>query len=334
MKAKKLLKISGIAVLSLVLLVVALWYSLPLLPVAPQVRMTRELLVQMTRNEEQLAALPEKSDTAYHHMQVVRQSFVPLGIRLMGPDPGIGEIAPLLPDMVRLFRAMARTDESYSHFTKPENGWRATAPAVEPDTRETLMRDTETFLRQAAEAADMQTQYAACATLALRWIPAHPQNEEQEKQMAGRTMAMLPAARPLIIRALDAPVEDNTVEPMMQALPVLHALYREVLKNDTPRLQKLLAELVQLDTSTLDTLRTVNDAPSAQAAAEKLLKIGKSRSCLFTRLAPLLLEGPEIPELQKLNEISPEIEKRAEELRKLPEPFYGCDELAELLSWG
>lgn len=334
MKAKKLLKISGTVVLTLVILAVAVWYTLPLLPMTPQGEMTRAILVEMTRNEEQLAALPEKSDTAYHHMQVVRQSFVPLGIRLMGPDPGIGEIAPLLPDMVRLFRAMARTDESYSHFTKPENGWRATAPAVEPDTREILMRDTETFLRQAAEAADMQTQYAACATLALRWIPAHPQNEEQEKQMAGRTMAMLPAARPLIIRALDAPVEDNTVEPMMQALPVLCALYREVLKNDTPRLQKLLAELVQLDTSTLDTLRTVNDAPSAQAAAEKLLKIGKSHSCLLTRLAPLILEEPEIPELQKLNEISPEIEKRIEELRKLPKPFYGCKELENLYTWG
>jgi hypothetical protein len=121
---------------------------------------------------------------------------------------------------------------------------------------------------------------------------------------------------------------------MMQALPVLRALYREVLKNDTPRLQKLLAELVQLDTSTLDTLRTVNDAPSAQAAAEKLLKIGKSHSCLFTRLAPLLLEEPELPELQKLNEISPEIEKRIEELRKLPKPFYGCKELENLYTWG
>ena len=78
---------------------------------------------------------------------------------------------------------------------------------------------------------------------------------------------------------------------------------------------------------------TVNDAPSAQAAAEKLLKIGKSHSCLFTRLAPLLLEEPEIPELQKLNEISPEIEKRIEELRKLPEPFYGCKELENLYTW-
>ena len=62
MKAKKLLKISGTVVLTLVILAVAVWYTLPLLPMTPQGEMTRAILVEMTRNEEQLAAQAENAD--------------------------------------------------------------------------------------------------------------------------------------------------------------------------------------------------------------------------------------------------------------------------------
>ena len=332
MKAKKLLKISGTVVLTLVILAVAVWYTLPLLPMTPQGEMTRAILVEMTRNEEQLAAQAEKSDTAYHHLQVMRQSFLPIAIQLIGPDPGVCEIAPLLPDILRLSVAASRTDKLYTHYTKPANGWLTTAPAVESEIQEELIRDTEAFFRQAAEAQDMQTQYAACAALALRWIPALPMDDEQESRMTQLTMVMAPAARPLLIRYLDT--RDDTVYPMMQALPALRALFREFLKQNPPQLQKLIAEIVQLDASTLETLRTVNDAATARTAAEKLRNINKRRNQLYIFLAPVLYDEPKHPELQKLDEFQPGIEKRVEELYKLPEPFYGCKELEDIFCWG
>ena len=332
MKAKKLLKISGIVALALVILAVAIWHTLPLLPMTPQGEMTRALMVQMAMNEEQLATQAEKSDTAYHHLRVVRQSFTSLLVHLMGPEPGIGETAPLIPDMAHLILAQSRTDELYTHYTKPENGWLATAPAVEPEIQEALARDTEAFFRQASAAEDMQTQYAACAALALRWIPALPQNNEQESRLTQLTVAMEPAARPLIIRYLDA--RNDTVTPMVKALPALRVLCREFLKQNPQHTQKLIAELVQLDTAVLETLRTVNDADSAATAAERLQDINKQFNRLLARLVYLLPERPESPEQQKLNEIQSEIEKRAAELHKLPDPFYGCKELADIFCWG
>jgi hypothetical protein len=170
-KVKKLLKISGIVILSLVVLAVAIWHVLPLLPMTPQGEMVRALVVQMTKNEEQLAAQTEKSDTAYHHLRAVRHAFPFLATRLMGPKPGDYRIAPLLPDILRLSVAASRTDKLYTHYTRPADGWLTTAPAVEPEIQEELIRDTEAFFRQAAEAQDMQTQYAACAALDTR--PPH-----------------------------------------------------------------------------------------------------------------------------------------------------------------
>ena len=332
MKVKKLLKISGIVILSLVVLAVAIWHVLPLLPMTPPGEMARALVVQMTKNEEQLAAQTEKSDTAYHHLRAVRHAFPFLATRLMGPKPGDYRIAPLLPDILRLSVAASRTDKLYTHYTRPADGWLTTAPAVEPEIQEELIRDTEAFFRQAAEAQDMQTQYAACAALALRWIPALPMDDEQESRMTQLTMAMAPAARPLLIRYLDT--RDDTVYPMMQALPALRVLFREFLKQNPPQLQKLIAEIVQLDASTLETLRTVNDAATARTAAEKLRNINERRNQLYIFLAPVLFDEPKCPELQKLDEFQPGIEKRVEELHKLPEPFYGCKELADIFCWG
>lgn len=332
MKVKKLLKISGIVILSLVVLAVAIWHVLPLLPMTPPGEMARALVVQMIKNEEQLATQAEKSDTAYHHLRAVRQAFPPLATRLMGPKPGDYRIAPLLPDILRLSVAASRTDKLYTHYTRPADGWLTTAPAVEPEIQEELIRDTEAFFRQAAEARDMQTQYAACAALALRWIPALPRNDEQESRMTQLTMAMAPAARPLLIRYLDT--RDDTVYPMMQALPALRALFREFLKQNPPQLQKLIAEIVQLDASTLETLRTVNDAATAHTAAEKLQSINKQRNRLYLFLVPVIYDEYKCPELQKLDEFQPGIEKRVEELHKLPEPFYGCKELADIFCWG
>lgn len=332
MKVKKLLKISGIVILSLVVLAVAVWHVLPLLPMTPPDEMARALVVQMIKNEEQLATQAEKSDTAYHHLRAVRQAFPPLAHRLMGPKPGDYRIAQLLPDILRLSVAASRTDKLYTHYTRPADGWLTTAPAVEPEIQEELIRDTEAFFRQAAEARDMQTQYAACAALALRWIPALPQNDEQESRMTQLTMAMAPAARPLLIRYLDT--RDDTVYPMMQALPALRALFREFLKQNPPQLQKLIAEIVQLDASTLETLRTVNDAATAHTAAERLQSINKQRNRLYLFLVPVIYDEYKCPELQKLDEFQPGIEKRVEELHKLPEPFYGCKELADIFCWG
>lgn len=332
MKVKKLLKISGIVILSLVVLAVAIWHVLPLLPMTPPDEMTRALVVQMIKNEEQLATQAEKSDTAYHHLRAVRQAFPPLATRLMGPKPGDYRIAPLLPDILRLSVAASRTDKLYTHYTRPADGWLTTAPAVEPEIQEELIRDTEAFFRQAAEARDMQTQYAACAALALRWIPALPRNDEQESRMTQLTMAMAPAARPLLIRCLDT--RDDTVYPMMQALPALRVLFREFLKQNPPQLQKLIAEIVQLDASTLETLRTVNDAATAHSAAERLQSINKQRNRLYLFLVPVIYDEYKCPELQKLDEFQPGIEKRVEELHKLPEPFYGCKELADIFCWG
>lgn len=332
MKAKKLLKISGVVILSLLVLAVAIWYTLPLMPMTPQGEMVRALVVQMTKNEEQLAAQTEKSDTAYHHLRAVRHAFPSLAHRLMGPKPGNYKIVPLLPDIVRLSAAASRTDKLYTHYTKPANGWHATAPAAGPEIQEALIRDTEAFFRQAAEAQDMQTQYAACAALALRWIPALPMNEEQESRMTQLTLAMEPAARPLLIRYLDT--RDNTVYPMMEALPALRVLFREFLKQNPPQFQKILTELVQLDASILETLRTVNDAATARTAAEKLRNINERRNQLYIFLVPVLYDEPKHPELQKLDEFQPGIEKRVEELYKLPEPFYGCQELEDIFCWG
>ena len=228
--------------------------------------------------------------------------------------------------------AASRTDKLYTHYTRPADGWLTTAPAVEPEIQEELIRDTEAFFRQAAEARDMQTQYAACAALALRWIPALPMDDEQESRMTQLTMAMAPAAQPLLIRYLDT--RDNTVYPMMEALPALRVLFREFLKQNPPQLQKLIAEIVQLDASTLETLRTVNDAATARTAAEKLRNINERRNQLYIFLAPVLYDEPKCPELQKLDEFQPGIEKRVEELHKLPEPFYGCKKLADIFCWG
>ena len=332
MKVKKLLKISGIVILSLVVLAVAIWHVLPLLPMTPPGEMARALVVQMIKNEEQLAAQTEKSDTAYHHLRAVRHAFPFLATRLMGPKPGDYRIAPLLPDILRLSVAASRTDKLYTHYTRPADGWLTTAPAVEPEIQEELIRDTEAFFRQAAEARDMQTQYAACAALALRWIPALPMDDEQESRMTQLTMAMAPAARPLLIRYLDT--RDDTVYPMMQALPALRVLFREFLKQNPPQLQKLIAEIVQLDASTLETLRTVNDAATARTASEKLRNINERRNRLYLFLVPVIYDEYKCPELQKLDEFQPGIEKRVEELHKLPEPFYGCKELADIFCWG
>ena len=333
-RMKKLLKVSGIVVLALAVLAVVTWHTLPLLPMTPQGEMTRAILVEMTRNEEQLAAQAEKSDAAYHHLQVMRQSFPPIAIQLIGPDPGVCEIAPLLPDMVRLSRACSRTDDLYSHYTKSENEWIATAPEVEPEVQAALVRDTEAFFRQAAEAADMRTQYAACASLVLRWIPALARNEEQATQMTQLVMAMEPAARPLIIRYLDSRTGEDTISPMVRALPALRVLMREFLKNDTPRKQKLIAELEQISTQALENLRKASDASSARTAAESLSALSALSIRLQNLLEPVLFEQPESPELRQLDEIQSMIEKRIEELRKLPEPFYGCKELENLCTWG
>lgn len=334
MKAKKLLKISGTVVLTLVILAVAVWYTLPLLPMTPQGEMTRAILVEMTRNEEQLAAQAEKSDTAYHHLHVMRQSFLPIAMQLTGPDPGVCEIAPLLPDIVRLSRACSRTDDLYSHYIKSENEWIATAPEVEPEVQAALVRDTEAFFRQAAEAADMRTQYAACAALVLRWMPALPRNEEQAAQMTQLVMSIKPAARPLINRYLDSRTGEDTISPMVRALPALRVLMREFLKNDTPRRQKLITELEQISTQALENLSKASDAPSARTAAESLSALSARRTQLQNLLEPVLFDQPESPELQQLDEIQSMIEKRIEELRKLPEPFYGCKELENLCTWG
>lgn len=334
MKAKKLLKISGTVVLTLVILAVAVWYTLPLLPMTPQGEMTRAILVEMTRNENQLAEQTAKSDTAYHHLQVMRQSFLPIAMQLTGPDPGVCEIAPLLPDIVRLSRACSRTDDLYSHYTKSKNEWIATAPEVEPEVQAALVRDTEAFFRQAAEAADMRTQYAACAALVLRWMPALPRNEEQAAQMTQLVMAMAPAARPLINRYLDSRTGEDTISPMVRALPALRVLMREFLKNDTPRRQKLITELEQISTQALENLSKASDAPSARTAAESLSALSTRRIQLQNLLTPVLFEQPESPELRQLDEIQSMIEKRIEELRKLPEPFYGCKELENLCTWG
>ena len=334
MKAKKLLKISGTVVLTLVILAVAVWNTLPLLPMTPQGEMTRAILVEMTRNEDQLAGQTAKSDTAYHHLQVMRQSFLPIAMQLTGPDPGVCEIAPLLPDIVRLSRACSRTDDLYSHYTKSENEWIATAPEVEPEVQAALVRDTEAFFRQAAEAADMRTQYAACAALVLRWMPALPRNEEQAAQMTQLVMSIEPAARPLINRYLDSRTGEDTISPMVRALPALRVLLREFLKNDTPRRQKLITELEQISTQALENLSKASDASSARTAAESLSALSTRRIRLQNLLAPVLFEQPESPELRQLDEIQSMIEKRIEELRKLPEPFYGCKELENLCTWG
>ena len=62
--------------------------------------------------------------------------------------------------------------------------------------------------------------------------------------------------------------------------------------------------------------------------------INERRNQLYIFLAPVLYDEPKHPELQKLDEFQPGIEKRVEELYKLPEPFYGCKELENLSTWG
>jgi hypothetical protein len=222
----------------------------------------------------------------------------------------------------------------YSHYTKSENEWIATAPEVEPEVQAALVRDTEAFFRQAAEAADMRTQYAACAALVLRWMPALPRNEEQAAQMTQLVMSIEPAARPLINRYLDSRTGEDTISPMVRALPALRVLMREFLKNDTPRRQKLITELEQISTQALENLSKASDASSARTAAESLSALSTRRIRLQNLLTPVLFEQPESPELRQLDEIQSMIEKRIEELRKLPEPFYGCKELENLCTWG
>lgn len=324
----------------LLVLLVCLWYGIALLPLPPQAEIQRRMLVHICQNEEQII----RDVQSYQMGRPAREpDYGMMASELWGgrrvvkeivnsaSEPGVCEILAMGRELLLLRWVQSRVDRVFCGVGNSEEN------TVEPEIFNKLMSDTNAFFGKLATSSDGSAYYDDCAALAVRWkilISTAPRPLLDELAKRQPMEEMLSAARPLVEKYLEKPARDSVWTAVVRILPPLQYACSEVLKSNPARMAELLNNMERAENHLLELVLGVKDAATAEAAEQSILEALQRCSEVYERVRPVqgAISAPiETPERRKTADA---LEKRLQELRNLPQPFYGNKTLKRVLTWG